>query len=140
MRKFLIGASLLFGLMWLLPSTNVLFQKNPSEEDKSDAWVAFVIGISSAGFGGWLIWDARQKERLEQVQKDFILKLDSIFLEQIQANQGNISCITFATVAQISIDESQQYLEQTSVQLNGTLHTDDEGGTSYHFPLARNLM
>jgi hypothetical protein len=137
MNKLLVGSALSLGFVCLLASTNILFQNKPSEQDKSDAWMSFVIGISSTACGGWIIWDTRQKE---QEQKDLILKLDFIFLEQIQANQGDISCISFAIAAKISIDESLQYLEQTSVQLNGKLKIDDEGGISYHFPLSRNLL
>jgi hypothetical protein len=137
MNKLLVGSALSLGFVCLLSSTNILFQSKPSEQDKSDAWVSFVVGISSAACGGWMIWNTRREE---QAQKDLILKLDSIVLEQIQANQGNISCISFAIAAKISIEESQQYLEQTSVQLNGKLKIDDEGGISYHFPLSRDLM
>ena len=142
MRNFLIGPLLFLGFIFLAPSTNILFQKNPSQEDKSDACQAFIIGISSIGSAVWIIWDARRKklEKLGQAAKDMTLKLDSIFLEQIQANQGNISCITFATAAHISIGESQQYLERKSIDLNAIFNIDEEGGTSYHFPLSRSLM
>jgi hypothetical protein len=141
-RKLLIGSSLSFGLVLLLISSDVLFQKNPSEEDKSDSWACLTVAIPPLAFGGWLIWDARRKkqEQQKQAERDFLLNLESIFLEQIQSNQGNISCISFASAAKISIEESQQYLEQKSNQLNSTFNIDDEGGTSYHFSLARSLM
>ena len=142
MRFFLIGPLLFFGFMFLLPSTNILSQKNPSQQDKSDACQAFLIGISSIGSAIWIIRDERRKEReeLEQVLTDMVLKLESTFSEQIQANQGNISCITFASAADISIDLSQEYLKQKSIDLNGTVNIDEEGATSYHFPLSRSLM
>lgn len=142
MNKSLVVTTLSLGFVFLLSSTNIVFQKNPTEEDKSDAWEAFVIGIASTSFGGWLIWDAREKDRqqLEQAKKDFLLELDSIFLEQIQASQGNISYISFAIAAKISLEESQQYLDRKSVQLNSILNIDDDGATSYHFSLPRNLL
>ena len=67
MKKVLVGTSLSLGFVCLLASTNVLFQSHPSEGDRSDAWTSFVVGITSASFGGWLIWDAKQK-KLEQLE------------------------------------------------------------------------
>lgn len=137
MKKALVGTSLSLGFVCLLASTNVLFQSHPSEEDRSDAWTSFVIGITSASFGGWLIWDAKQKnlEQLEQAQTNHLSKIESIFLDQIQANEGYMSCINFAIAAKISIEESTQYLDKKSTQLNATFNIDDEGAISYRFHL-----
>jgi hypothetical protein len=142
MNKLLVGSSLSLGFVCLLASTNILFQNKPSEEDKSDAWVSFVIGISSTASGGWLIWDARRKKQkqLEQAQKEYLRELESIFLGEIQSNQGNISYISFAIAAKIPIEQAQQYLEQKSNQLSSTFNIDDDGATSYHFPMSRSLM
>ena len=137
MKKALVGTSLSLGFVCLLASTNVLFQSHPSEGDRSDAWTSFVVGLTSASFGGWLIWDAKQKEleQLEQAQTNHLSEIESIFLDQLQANEGYMSCINFAIAAKISIEESKQYLEQKSTQLNATINIDDKGGNSYHFHL-----
>ena len=140
--SILVGPLLLVGLPCLLASTNILFQNNPSEEDKSDAWTAFVIGISSTACGGWLVLHVQQKIKEQEAEDttNIILELDSIFLEQIQSNQGDISCISFATAAKISIEGAQEYLDLKSEQLNGKLNVDEDGATLYHFPLPRSLM
>jgi hypothetical protein len=141
-RILVIGGSLSFGIIFLLLFTSILLDKNSSKEDKSDIWITFTMGIIPTAFGGFLILDGflKREDQLKQSHKVFSLELDSIFLEQVQANQGNISCISFAKAAKISIEESQQYLEQKANQLNNTSNIDDEGVTSYHFPLPRSMM
>ncbi len=141
-KVFVIGSLLTFGLAFMLTSSYILLDKNSSKEDKSILWITFTMGIVPTAFGGLLILDGllKQGEQLKQSHKVFSLEIDSIFLEQIQANQGNISCLSFAKAAKISIEESEQYLEQKAKQLNNTLNTDEDGATSYHFPLPRSMM
>jgi hypothetical protein len=141
-RILLIGGSLSFGIIFLLVFTSILLDEKPSEEDKSNLWITFTMGIVPTAFGGFLIFDGflKREDQSKQSHKVFSLELDSIFLEQIQSNQGNISCISFAKAAKISIEESEQYLEQKAKQLNNTSNIDDEGATSYHFPLPRSMM
>jgi hypothetical protein len=141
-KVFVIGGLLTFGLTFMLISSCILLDKSSSKEDKSSSWIGFTMGIIPTAFGGLLILDGllKQGEQLKQSHKVFSLELDSIFLEQVQANQGNISCLSFAKAAKISIEESEQYLEQKAKQLNNTLNTDEDGATSYHFPLPRSMM
>jgi hypothetical protein len=141
-RILVIGGSLTFGLVFLLIFSSILLDKSSSKEDKSSSWIGFIMGIVPTAFGGLLILDGllKQEEQLKQSHKVFSLELDSIFLEQVQTNQGHISCISFAKAAKISIEESEQYLEQKAKQLNNTSNIDDEGATSYHFPLPRSMM
>lgn len=136
-NKPLVWTSFSLGFICLLASTNILFQSKPSEEDRSDAWTSFAVGITSVSFGGWLIWDARRKDKvqLEQAQANHLSQVESVFLDQIQINSGNISCINFAIAAKISIDESNKYLERKSTQLNATFNIDSEGSVSYRFHL-----
>jgi hypothetical protein len=135
----------IIGIISLVDSTKILSQKDPSQEYKIDALKSFSIGVSSIACVGWMIWYARRKEleELEQLVTKFLeldSRLRSILEEQIQSNQGIISCINFAAVAEISIEESQQYLNIKSVELDGKLNIDESEAISYHFPLPRNLV
>jgi hypothetical protein len=133
MKKLFIGISLTIGFAFLAVTASVLFQKNPSEQDKSAALGGLILGVPATATGGWLIWDLRrQKKRSSQ---DISLELESIFLQQLQANQGNITAISFAIATKLPIEDAKKYLDLKSTQLSSTFNINEEGGTSYHFHL-----
>jgi hypothetical protein len=88
-------------------------------------WVMTVVPPLT--FGGW--WMLRRKRR-EAAQA-----LETIFIQHLQENQGNVNAISFASVSKLSLAEAQTYLELKSNQLNSAYHIDDNGGVYYQFHL-----
>jgi type III secretory pathway component EscV len=142
--QWIVGGPLLafIGLPFLISSTNILLQNNLSEEDKSDAWIGFVIGASSTACGGWLALNAWQKIKAQEDEDamNTMLELDLIFMEQIQSNQGNISSINFATAAKVPIELAHVYLNEKSKEIECQLNVDEDGAVLYHFTLPRSMM
>jgi hypothetical protein len=142
--QWMVGSPLVLfiGLPFLIFSTNDLLQKNLSQEDKSEAWIGFVIGASSTACGGWLMLNAWQKIKAQEDEDatNTMLKLDLIFMEQIQSNQGNISSISLATAAKVPIEAAHIYLDMKSKEIECQLNVDEDGAVLYHFTLPRSMM
>jgi hypothetical protein len=84
--------------------------------------------------GSWLAqrrMRPQKKSELELSERE----LETIFLHHLQANQGNVTAISFAIASQLSLAESQTYLEIKSNQLNSAYHMDQNGAIFYHFPM-----
>jgi uncharacterized membrane protein YeaQ/YmgE (transglycosylase-associated protein family) len=133
MKKILIGISFTIGFLFLGVSASLFTQKNLSDDDRDGALGCLIIGVPPTVLGGWLLWDLRrQKERSQQAMS---LELEAIFLQQLQANQGNITIVSFAVASKLPLEEAKKYLEVKSTQLNSTFHINEAGGTSYHFDI-----
>jgi hypothetical protein len=151
LTNLLSFAALSIGVFFIGVAMSILLQQNPSKQDRDSAWGCLLIGIPPtalggwlmgtqgwlfvgiplAALGGWLIWDLPRQRKLSQ--QDRALELEAIFLKQLQENEGDITIISFALAAKLSIDDAKQYLEQKSIQLNATFEINETGGTSYHF-------
>jgi hypothetical protein len=133
MKKILIGISFTIGFLFLGVSASLFTQKNLSGEDRDGAWGCLIVGVPPTALGGWLLWDLRRQKR--DRKQATVLELESIFLQQLQANQGNITIISFAVASKLPLEEAKKYLEVKSTQLNSTFHINETGGTSYHFDI-----
>jgi hypothetical protein len=133
MKKLFVGISLTIGFIFLAVTASVFFTKNPSEKDKSAALGGLILGVPATALGGWLIWDMRRQKKRSTA--DASVELESIFLQQLQANQGNITAISFAIATKLPIEDAKKYLDLKSTQLNSSFNIDEEGSTSYHFYL-----
>jgi len=124
---------LITSLLILLLGTIDLANPNSPKKDKEGALAAIVLfSLPSAAMGTWLIWSLRQQnqKKLEQLN----LAKEQLLLHLIQQNQGKITVTGFATSAQISIEEAQQYLDEKAKQLNANFEATDEGFIIYQFP------
>ena len=101
------------------------------EEKGSAALIGIIFGLPPIVIGLLLVKSIRkQKEHSEQ---EISLKIESVFLQKIQANQGVVDPISFAIATKLSIEEAKKYLELKSKQLNGTFDINERGGISYIF-------
>lgn len=133
MKKLLIGIFLSTGFVFLAVTASVFFTKNPSEKDKSAALGGLIIGVPATAAGGWLMWELRRhKQRLQQARE---LEIETIFLQQLTQNNGNMTAISFALATKLPLEESKKYLDTKSTQLNCAYNIDERGGASYHFEL-----
>ncbi len=150
-------AALSVGVFFIGVAISILVQPHPSPQDRESAWGCLLLGLPPTVLGGWLMgaWGwlfvgiplavlggwlilvirRQQQSQQQQSQQQRSLELEAIFLQQIQKNHGDITPLGFAVVAKIPIEEAKQYLEQKSLQLNGTFHIHETGGTSYHFEI-----
>jgi hypothetical protein len=133
MKKLLIGISLTIGLLFFSVAISIFSQQNPSEEDRDGALGCLIIATPPTLLGGWLIWDLKRQKK--QSQSDRLLALESVFLQHIHENQGNITVISFAMASKLPLADAKAYLEQKSIELNSAVSIDEAGGTSYHFHL-----
>jgi hypothetical protein len=133
MKKILIGILLSTGFVFFAVAISVFLQKNPSEDDKESALGCLIIAAPPTAIGGWLIWDLRRQKR--RSQQNTTQELETIFLEHLKENQGNITVISFAIASKLPLEESKKYLDIKSNQLNSTFHINEDGGTAYHFHL-----
>jgi hypothetical protein len=150
-------AALSIGTLFIGVGISILVQPDPPQKDRDAAWGCFLLGLPPTILGGWLMgpkgwvfvgiplvilggWlilklRRQRAQAQQQSQQERALGLEAIFLEQIQKYNGDITPLGFAVVAKIPIEEAKQYLEQKSLQLNGTFHIHETGGTSYHFEI-----
>jgi hypothetical protein len=133
MKKLFIGISLTIGLLFFSVAISIFSQQNPSEEDRDGALGCLIIATPPTLLGGWLIWDLKRQKK--QSQSDRLLALESVFLQHIHENRGNITVISFAMASKLPLADAKAYLEQKSIELNSAVSIDEAGGTSYHFHL-----
>ncbi|WP_310485265.1 hypothetical protein [Chamaesiphon sp. VAR_48_metabat_403] len=133
MKLILIGISFSIGFLFLGVSTSLFIQGNLSDDDRDGAVGCLILGAPPTALGSWLLWDLRRQKR--DRQRSSVLELESIFLQQLQANQGDITVVSFAVASKLPLEEAKKYLEIKSTQLNSTFHINEAGGTSYHFEI-----
>jgi hypothetical protein len=131
LKKLFLGGSLGVGILFLGVALSIFLQRDPSPQDRDAAWGCILIGISPTAVSGLLIWDLYQGR--QRVQQNRSLVLEAIFLQQIQANRGNITVESLAIASKLPMTDAQKYLEEKSRQLHGTFETDETGRTFYHF-------
>jgi hypothetical protein len=133
MKKLFIGISLSIGFVFFAVAMSIFSQQNPSQEDRDGALGCLIIATPPTLLGGWLVWDLQRQKR--QSQADRLLAIEAVLLQHIQEQRGNITVISFAMASKLPLSDAKTYLEQKSLQLNGTFSIDENGGTTYHFHL-----
>lgn len=134
LKKIVAGLLLLWGVplsIWALTET---FNPNVSAEDKEGAIPALIFfGLPPIVIGGLLIHSLQQQHKSSQEKSDREIEL--LFLQELQANDGVISPIIFATKTGLSLDATKIYLDEKAVQLNALYEATEQGGVIYRFPL-----
>lgn len=129
-KKIVAGLLLLWGLPLSIWATIDTFNPNTPAEDKQGSVAALIIfGLPPVAIGGLLIHSLRQQHQKSDRE------IEQLFLTEIQANDGVVSPIVFATKADLSLEEAKTYLDAKAVQLNGLYEATDSGGILYRFPI-----
>lgn len=134
LKKTAAGLLLLWGVplsIWAIADT---FNPETSAEDKEGAIAALIIfGIPPIAISGLLIHSLHQQH--QTVTQKSERELEQLFLTELQAQEGVINPIVFATKAAISLDEAKAYLDAKAVQLNGLYEVTETGGITYRFSI-----
>lgn len=134
LQKIIAGLLLLWGLpisIWAVVDT---LNPRTAPVDKEGAVAALVLfGLPPVAVGGYFIHNLRQQHRATLQQGD--RQLEQLFLAELQANGGIINPIVFATKAELSLNDTQAYLDQKAVQLNALYEATETGGIIYRFPV-----
>lgn len=134
LKKTAAGLLLLWGVplsIWAVADT---FNPDTSAEDKEGAIAALILfGLPPIAISSLLIHSLHQQHHTSTQKSE--RELEQLFLTELQAHNGVINPIGFATKAAISLDDTKAYLDAKAVQLNGLYEATDTGGILYRFPL-----
>lgn len=62
-------------------------------------------------------------------------RLQKVFYEVVQANQGSVTVMQFAIASGLSGEAAKTYLDQQAKQFEATFQVNDSGTIYYQFPL-----
>lgn len=136
--KFLkkVGAGLLLsiGFFCLTIAISELVDRDTTPQEKSESLDTVIFGIAFGvpmmAAGGWIVWGLQK-----QHQKNSSDRLQTIFYQLVQQENGHISVLNFAITAQIMPEEAKQYLDKKAQELNATFENNERGGVSYYFDI-----
>ncbi|NEQ46033.1 MAG: hypothetical protein F6K00_21820 [Leptolyngbya sp. SIOISBB] len=132
MKKFAAGVLLLLGITLSLALIADIL--DPETDRPGDSVAALVLfGLPPIALSGLLIHSLRQQHQANEQKSD--REVEQLFLAEIQANDGVVSPIIFATKADLSIEDAKTYLDEKAVQLNGLYEATESGGITYRFPI-----
>ncbi|QLE39167.1 hypothetical protein FD723_00685 [Nostoc sp. C052] len=94
-----------------------------------------IFGIPTLTLGTWLALglcrqSRQEKKALNQQVSD---RLQSIFYEMLQENQGRVTVLGFAMQSQLPAAHARQYLDEKAKEFNANFKVNEEGAVSYHF-------
>ena len=132
LKKFAAGLLLLSGVT--LSLALIVDILDPETDKKGDSVAALILfGLPPIAISGLLIHSLHREHHTTTQKSD--RELEQLFLTELQANEGVIHPIIFATKTQLSLDETKAYLDQKAVQLNGLYEATETGGVIYRFPI-----
>ena len=134
-KKVCAGFMLSLGFLFLMVSLSALFDLNAEnntpeqiEEAKNEILGGMVLGLPFTAGGGYMFWGLRRKNR-----KELSDRLDSIFYQIIQANNGKITVLQLAMEAKLPGKQAKEYLTQKSQEFNACFEPSDQGDITYLF-------
>jgi hypothetical protein len=132
LKKFAAGMLLVSGVT--LSLALIVDIVDPETDGTGDSVAALILfGLPPIAISGLLIHSLRQQHQANEQKSDREIEL--LFLTEIQANNGVVNPIIFATKTDLSLDESKAYLDEKAVQLNGLYEATESGGIIYRFPI-----
>lgn len=134
MQNIFAGIFFSIGFIFLTVTVSSLATKEPTEKERSAAMGGIIIGVPALAAGTWLVW--KQKKRHADLKEVRQRQIEFNFLTMLQANEGNITAISFAIANELSLEEAKQYLDAKAVQLNADFNVTEDGGVSYKFYLS----
>ncbi len=133
LKKLTAGFFLMIGLAIIILGTVDLSSSKTTQDDKDGALAALVIfGVPATVFGGWIFRGLQQEN--QQKIKQLSQSKEQMFLQVLEEGNKPITITSFALAAQISIEESKQYLDEQALKLNADFDSTEEGGIIYKFP------
>ncbi|MHC5725165.1 MAG: hypothetical protein ACYTXY_13700, partial [Nostoc sp.] len=102
---------------------------NATYQDDNSAVGGLIFGVPSLTLGTWLALglyrQSRQdKKALNQQVSD---RLQSIFYEMLQENQGRVTVLSFAMQSQLPAANARQYLDDKAKEFNANFKVNEEG-------------
>ncbi|MBD2252877.1 hypothetical protein [Nostoc parmelioides] len=156
-EKLATGWLLTLGFMFLTVSVSAIIQRNTmlkpiatgeneelvQEYVNRDALNALdntatqgvIFGVPTMILGVWLglgmyLENKNSKKALQQQLSD---RLQSVFYQMIQENQGRITVLGFAMQSQLPATVAREYLDYKAKEFNANFKVNEEGSVSYHF-------
>lgn len=134
-KKVCAGFMLSLGFLFLMASVSALSDltaENNSPEQKEDAQnrllAGIVLGVPFTAGGGYIFWGLRRRH-----QKELSDRLDTIFYQILQSNNGRITVLQLAMEAKLPGKQAKQYLSEKSQEFNAFFEPSDQGEISYLF-------
>lgn len=158
-EKLAAGWLLTLGFMFLTLSVSAVLDKNtmlkpiPIGDGESVAFdkvnqealavlditakQGLIFGVPTMVLGGWLSLALyRQGKREEKaIQQQVSDRLQSLFYQMLQQNQGRITVLGFAMYSQLPAAVAKQYLDEKAKEFNANFQVNEEGGVLYRFDL-----
>ncbi|MFO8040278.1 MAG: hypothetical protein R6U67_12610 [Sodalinema sp.] len=102
----------------------------------------FCLGFT-AGFaklGQWLmqhppLFGAKRQKSIQAEASTEAERLQKVFYEVVQTNQGSVTVMQFAIASGLSGDAAKTYLDEQAEQFEATFQVSDTGTIYYQFPL-----
>jgi hypothetical protein len=96
-----------------------------------------IFGIPTLTLGTWLALGLYRQSRQEKktLNQQVSDRLQSIFYEMLQENQGRVTVLGFAMQSQLPPAHARQYLDEKAQEFNANFKVNEEGAVSYHFDI-----
>ncbi|MEH1945112.1 MAG: hypothetical protein V7L01_33525 [Nostoc sp.] len=153
-EKLAAGWLLTLGFMFVTLSATAAFEKfatrkpivipineyefsapNATYEDDNAAVGGLIFGVPTLTLGTWLALGLYRQSRQEKkaLNQQVSDRLQSIFYEMLQENQGRVTVLGFAMQSQLPAADARQYLDEKAKDFNANFKVNEEGAVSYHF-------
>ncbi|MHC5937599.1 hypothetical protein [Nostoc sp.] len=108
---------------------------NATYEDDNSAVGGLIFGVPTLTLGTWLALGLYRQSRQEKkaLNQQVSDRLQSIFYEMLQENQGRVTVLGFAMQSQLPAANARQYLDEKAKEFNANFKVNEEGAVSYHF-------
>lgn len=129
-KKAAAGLLLTLGIFILICSARTRFSHNNTFPDtRVDKAIDYLLlGVPITAAGGWLAWTLHQQDR-KQVQQ----RLQSLFYQLLNQNEGKITLMQFALEAQLTAGVAKQYLDEKAKEFGATFNVSEDGQIYYCF-------
>ncbi|MBD2435245.1 hypothetical protein [Nostoc sp. FACHB-110] len=156
-EKLAAGWLLILGFMFLTLSVSAVVEKNnmlkplPVGDDidsgkdfvnqealymlDTTARQSFIFGVPTMIIGGWLSLSLYRQTKREHkaLQQEMSDRLQSVFYQMLQQNNGRVTVLGFAIQSQLPAPVAREFLDQKAKEFNANFKVNEEGAVSYHF-------
>lgn len=128
-KKGAAGLLLTLGIFLLIHSVRKFDNDNVTLSIRTREAIDYLLlALPTTGAGGWLVWTLHQKDRKEVQQR-----LQSLFYQLLNQNQGKITLMQFALEAQLTAGVAKQYLDEKALEFGATFNVSEDGQIYYCF-------
>ncbi|MEO1386001.1 MAG: hypothetical protein AAFV85_01345 [Cyanobacteria bacterium J06634_6] len=122
---------LLLGFLCLGRAVETALDKNPQRQNKRETITAgLLLGLPTTLGAAWMMGSLERERKLA-----YSKRLQALFYKALKANDGKINAIQFAMLAQVSLAEAQQCLNEWAGPMNADFDIDEAGVIMYCFTL-----